>query len=157
VDPKLSQQNDPRFFSVIDPHFTLVFPVSDFSKDRFIAEVKKEAVGVKKFDFELKVATINQDISHDYYHEFLVPDKGYSDVVKLHDKLYSGLLDKYLRLDIDFIPHSGIGNADAADEIKQRVDTINERGIAIEGVVDKLSVIEYSSDLVRSVESISLE
>lgn len=165
--PKISQanyewiqnyrkQNDQRYFTLIEPHFTIVFAVTNFSPEQFVEEIKKQAAGVKKFDFELKIATVNRDISDNFYHEFLVPNKGYSDVVKLHDRLYSETLANHLRLDVDFIPHIGIGNSNDGAEVKKRVDEINRAGIDIEGLINSLSIIEYSGDAVRAIETIEL-
>jgi len=151
------KENDPRFYSMVNPHFTIVFPISAFSKDDFVAEIKKQTEGLKKIDFEIKISTINQDISGGYYHEFLVPDKGYSDIIRLHDKLYSGVLAKHMRLDIDFIPHISIGNADDAQESKRRVDALNRQEIDIEGVIDILDIIEYDESSVWTIENIALD
>src|SRR5205809_263105 len=82
------KENDPRYFSLIEPHFTIVFAIHDINKEDFINEVTERSKNIHKFDFQIKVATINQDYSAEYFHEFLVPDQGYSDIVKLHDKLY---------------------------------------------------------------------
>src|ERR1700694_2541419 len=60
------KRNDPRY-SVIQPHFTIVFAVKDMEQEAFLEEVKKQAVGIKKVDFELKVATINRDDSGKHY------------------------------------------------------------------------------------------
>src|SRR5688572_27047965 len=93
---------DERFFKVVEPHFTIVFPVFDMSQDEFIREVKYQSHGFTKFDFVLRCATINKDAFSDYFHIFLVPDEGNSRIVKLHDKLYSGKLKDNLRLDLEF-------------------------------------------------------
>jgi hypothetical protein len=96
-------KNDPRYFNVVNPHFTIVFSTNDISQEDFIKEVKTQVQDIKSFDFELNVATINQDDSGEYYHEFLVPEKGHAAIIKLHDKLYSGIFYKNLRFDIDFM------------------------------------------------------
>lgn len=150
------EQNDPRYFSVINPHITLVFAVGDIDKDSFVREVKDKIVGIKPFDFTLNVATINQNDDGEYYHEFLVPDTGYSNIVKLHDKLYSGLFAPHLRFDIDFIPHIGIGNSDEAQISKQRIDELNTKGVSISGRVDSVDVIEFVDGKVMTIEKISL-
>lgn len=150
------KQNDPRYFSVVDPHFTIVFPVSDIDRESFVNEVKQKIVGVKPFDFIINVATINQNDDGKYYHEFLVPDTGYSDIVKLHDKLYSDLFAPHLRFDIDFIPHIGIGNSDEAQISKQRIDELNAKGVSISGRVDRVDVIEYEDGEVTTVEKYDL-
>ena len=165
--PKISQDdfnwiqnyrkdNDPRYFSIVKPHFTIVFAVSDLPKDDFVREIKQQAEGLKKFDFEIKISTINQDDSGEYYHEFLVPDKGYSDIVRLHDKFYSGNLAGHLRFDIDFIPHIGIGNADNVQDSKKRVSALNEQMVNIKGKIDTLDIIEYAGGPVKTIEEIIL-
>ncbi|MBI3633185.1 MAG: hypothetical protein HY226_02750 [Candidatus Vogelbacteria bacterium] len=53
-------KNDSRYFNVIKPHFTLVFAISDISEEEFLQEARKQAENIQQFDFELKVATINQ-------------------------------------------------------------------------------------------------
>ncbi len=151
------KQNDLRYFSVIEPHFTLVFPVDGISQDDFLGEVKAKVTNIQSFDFVANVATINQDDSGDYYHEFLVPDTGYSHIVKLHDVLYSGLFSPYLRFDIDFIPHIGIGNSDDVRTAKQRVDALNVSSISIAGRVEDITAIEYSDGSVRTIETIVLQ
>ena len=148
--------NDPRYFSVIEPHVTLVFAISDINKDDFINEVKQKLAGVEPFDFEIKVATINQNDDGSYYHEFLVPDSGYSNIVKLHDKLYSGLFAPHLRFDIDFIPHIGIGNSDEAPTSKKRVDDLNQQGVSINGRIGSIDIIEYADGKVSTLEKIEL-
>lgn len=150
------KQNDQRQFSLVKPHFSIVFSVSDLDRDRFLAEVKQKLDGVMAFDFDLKVATINKDDSGNYYHEFLVPDTGYSNIVKLHDKLYSGLFAPHLRFDVDFIPHISIGDSDDAQVSKQRVDELNAQGVSIHGRIGSLDVIEYANGVVTTVEKITL-
>ena len=150
------EQNDQRYSSVIDPHITLVFAIGDIDKDSFVNEVKNKIAGIEPFDFEIKVATINQNDDGKYYHEFLVPDTGYSNIVKLHDKLYSGLFTPHLRFDIDFIPHIGIGNSDEAQISKQRIDELNTKGVSIAGRIESVDVIEYSDGKVTTVSEYDL-
>jgi len=139
-------ENDKRYFKVVKPHFTLVFPISshDIHQTDVTDEVMKQLAesrgGSKEktaIEFEIRVATISQDHSKEYFHEFLVPDRGYSDIVKLHDKLYSDKFRKYLRFDIDYIPHIGIGNSPKDDVLisKKRVDQLNSDGIYITGSI----------------------
>lgn len=145
-----------RQFSLVKPHFTVVFPVQDLDKDSFLSEVSQKIANTESFDFDLKVATINQDTSGNYYHEFLVPDAGYSNIVKLHDKAYSDLLAPYLRFDVDFIPHISIGNSEDAQASKQRVDDLNARGVLIHGHISSLDVIEFADGVINTLEKIQL-
>lgn len=151
---KYREKHDPKYFSVVEPHITLVFPTDNIEKDLFIAETRRQIEGVKPFDFIIRVATINFDSFGNFYHEFLVPDEGYSSVVKLHDALYSDAFRQNLRYDIDFIPHIGIGNSDDAEVSKARVDQLNEKGLDIKGSVSSVDIVEYQDDTITTIENI---
>ncbi|MGB9772354.1 MAG: 2'-5' RNA ligase family protein [Candidatus Kapaibacteriota bacterium] len=150
------KKNDELFFKIVDPHFTIVFPVFDISEDKFIEEVKQKSTNIAKFDFVIRCATINKDAFNDYFHTFLVPDEGYSKIVKLHDKLYSDKLKDYLRLDIDFIPHIGIGNSKDKNSCKKMVDEWNKKDFSISGKITHLTIVNYENDRVTKIEEIEL-
>lgn len=151
------KQNDELFYKVVDPHFTLVFPVFDVAQDAFVKEIKSKAEGLTRFGFTLRCATINKDAFSDYFHAFLVPDEGFSRIVKLHDRFYSGTLIDNLRLDIDFIPHIGIGNSKDKLLCKRMVDEWNEKEFAISGSISVLSIIKYEDGVVTTIEEIELQ
>jgi hypothetical protein len=85
-----------------------------------------------------------------------VPDNGYSDIAKLHDKLYSGMLAPHQRFDIDFIPHISIGDSENASTSKKRIDDLNAQGVLVGGRIDSLDVIELVDGGVNTVEKIRL-
>src|SRR5688572_14176608 len=148
-------KHDRRYYSVVKPHFTLVFggtgaTVHSLSEASFVQEIEARLSGVVSIPFELAVATLNRDLSGEYYHEFLVPELGYSKIVRLHDKLYSGELKSRLRLDIDYIPHIGIGNDDDPQRCKARIDELNRTTMSIRGLINSAAVIEYSNAQVRT-------
>jgi hypothetical protein len=70
-----------------------------------------------------------------------VPDEGHSKIIKLHDRLYTGVIESEIRLDIPFIPHIGIGNSLDAHSCKQLVDRLNADRFEIRGRVDQLDLI----------------
>ena len=150
------KENDELYFFVAEPHFAFVFPISNIDKMQFIEEVFDKAKGFLPFDFEIKCATVNKDSFIDYFHLLLVPDKGYSNIVKLHDNLYSGLFLKELRLDIDFIPHMGIANSKDKFKVKEWADSWNKKDFSIEGTIDKLTVIEYTNNILTDLREIKL-
>lgn len=150
------KKND-LFYSVVDPHFTLVFPVNDFTKEAFIEEITAKSKDVFKIDFVLRCATINKDTFSDYYHIFLVPDEGFSKIVKLHDQLYAENLREHLRLDIDFIPHLCIGNSKDPFVCKAWVDRWNAQDFSIPGIISELTVIEYLNGQIKELKKIELK
>ncbi|MFH1198168.1 MAG: 2'-5' RNA ligase family protein [bacterium] len=150
------EKNDELYFNLVAPHFTIVFPVFDFSSDAFVEEIEAMSKGINQIYFEIKCATINKDSFIPYYHEFLVPDKGFSDIVKLHDKLYSEKLFSNLRMEIDFIPHIGIGNSKEVHVSKKRVDDLNKTGICISGQITHLDIVFYENNKIEIIKRISL-
>ena len=151
------KDNDELFFNVVNPHFTIVFPVFDISEEEFTKEVKDKSANSVKFDFIIRCATINKDAFSDYFHTFLVPDEGYSRIVKLHDKLYSDKLKENLRLDLDFVPHIGIGNSQDRYKCKKMVDEWNEKEFSISGRITHLTVVNYENNIVSKIEEIELK
>lgn len=149
--------NDELLFKVVDPHFTVVFPVFDVLEEEFIREVKSKSQNVSKFEFVIRCATINKDAFNDYFHTFLVPDEGYSKFIKLHDKLYSEKLNSKLHLDIDFIPHIGVGKSFDKFACKKMVDEWNEKEFSIPGRITHLTVVSYENNLLTKINDIELK
>ena len=148
--------NDALFYHVVNPHFTIVFPVMDVEENVLLAEVKEKASGVPKIDFVLRCATINKDAFSDQFHTFLVPDEGFSHFVKLHDRLYSGLLRDNHRLDIDYIPHMAVGGSKDKYACKAMVDEWNAKPFAIRGRISCLDIVKYENNVVTTIDRIEL-
>lgn len=136
------RQHD-SLYSIIRTHFTIVFPVKDFSEKIFTEEIKKQLQGIEPFSFTLRSATINKDAFIDNYYAFLVPDEGQSKIRKMHDKLYSGKLASYHQLDIDFIPHITIGNSTNVIACKKMVDDWNSNDFEITGRISSVDIVNY--------------
>ena len=151
------KENDELYYSVVEPHFTIVFPVFNLNETEFLAEIKELAKKYSTFDFVLRCATINKDAFNDYYHTFLVPDEGYSKFIRIHDGLYSEKLKENHRLDLDFIPHIGIGNSLDKLECKKMVDQWNANDFAIKGTVKSLTIVEFKNNKVRKIAELKLE
>jgi hypothetical protein len=152
------EQNDKLFFKIVDPHFTIVFPIFDMTENEFVNEVRLQATNIEKFSFKIRCSTINKDRFSDHYHAFLVPDEGFSNIVKLHDKMYCDKLRDNLRLDIDFIPHIGIGNSLDKFFCKSMVDEWNSIDFLIAGSISKLTIVKYENDKgITEIENINLK
>jgi 2'-5' RNA ligase len=153
---QIREQHDPLYWSVVAPHFTVVFPVFNLEEKAFIHHVAQVAKEIEAFDFVLRCAVLGDDAFSDFTHVFLVPDEGYSKIVKLHDRLYTGILANELRLDIPFVPHIGIANSLNAQACKDLVDDLNARAFEIKGRVEKLDIIWYENDEVITINQVSL-
>ncbi len=150
------KEYDELYYSVVEPHFSFVFPVFDITKEQFLAEARNKSKAWPKIDFEIKCATVNKDAVLDYFHLLLVPDKGYSDIVKLHDHLYSDIFFENLRLDIDFIPHIGIANSTDKYKVKKWADNWNKTFFSIKGTITTLTVVDYTDNVLTDLEKIHL-
>jgi 2'-5' RNA ligase len=151
----IRDKHDELYAKVVEPHFTLVFPVT-MDSAKLITHVKQVVTRCCEFPFTLRCAVIEKDSFNEYTHVFLVPDEGYSDLIKLHDKLYSDILQGELRLDISFIPHIGIGNSVSAQTCKKLADQINLKDFAIKGIIEKVDVVLYEGSKVSTIEQIGL-
>lgn len=151
------KKNDELYYLVAEPHFSFVFPIENLSRDLFINEITDKSKGITQIDFEIKCATVNKDAVLDYYHLLLVPDMGYSRIVKLHDKLYSDILFDYLRLDIDYIPHVGIANSKDKYKVKSWVDKWNEKEYSITGIINTLTIVDFTNHKLTDLKAIKLK
>jgi len=149
-------KNDERYFNVVKPHFTIVFPVFNTSEKELINHVQKAAKKFNEFFFVIRCAQIVKDSFSDYTDVFLIPEEGYRIFVKLHDALYTDLLEKELRLDIPFIPHLGIANSLDPLKCKKLADEINSKNIELVGAISKLSIVSYENDKIELLKEIFL-
>ncbi|HEX8181434.1 MAG TPA: 2'-5' RNA ligase family protein [Pyrinomonadaceae bacterium] len=152
----LRAQHDERYFSFVAPHVTLVFPVKGVEWGGFSRHVRRRAAGVPPIRFVARCAIVVADDARQFSHVFLVPDEGFSEIVKLHDRLYTDLLAPELRLDITFIPHLGVGNAKDARACKLLADELNAQNFCLAGLIDTLDVVWYEHNKVETIERIAL-
>jgi 2'-5' RNA ligase len=147
---------DELQFHFVSPHFTLVFPVPDISADSFVTEVKKQATGLTTIPFSGFNAVTNKDPFSDYYYCFLVPKGGYSEIVTLHDRLYSDVLNPYLRKDIAYVPHLTIGNNKDEMIIKKMANKWNERESSIAGSIGAIDICSFENSTVTTIDRVVL-
>jgi hypothetical protein len=150
------RKND-AYYELTGPHIPFVFPDLKTEVDDFINEVRIQAEGQRKIDFKLKCAIRNNDRTSDFWHVLLVPDEGFSEMVKLHDMLYSGLFKPIERLDLDFVPHMGIANSTDPNECRSMIHEINAMDIDISGTIDQLDIIQYKDNRISKISTITLD
>jgi 2'-5' RNA ligase len=148
--------HDTLYYHVVAPHFTLVFPVESLAQEPFVAHIARQIRGVPPFRFVLRCAVLHQDPFTPSTQVFLVPDEGYSQFVKLHDRLYTGPLAPALRLDLPFIPHITVANSADPHAGKRVAETLNAQDFAIGGRVETLEVVWYDGTRVATVEQFLL-
>jgi 2'-5' RNA ligase len=147
----IREKHDKAFYHVVEPHFTIVFPVFNFDLKSINSHIEKVVKKVNPIKFSIRGSAIVKDSFSESTHVFLVADEGNSDIIKLHDKLYTGILFKELRLDIAFIPHIYIGEGKNALESKKVSDKINEEKFSINGIIEELDLVEYEYPKVKTI------
>jgi len=144
-------------YEIIPPHFTIVFPYSARDEAGFVGHIKQCTKGVKKISFVSRCALVVKDLVSEYTYVFLIPDDGFSDIVRLHDRLYTGLLASQLRLDIPFLPHIGIGNAINPQACKSLADDLNRSKFSITGTIDTLDILSFDGKEIKTIERSQLK
>ncbi|UCD95452.1 MAG: 2'-5' RNA ligase family protein, partial [Candidatus Zixiibacteriota bacterium] len=100
---QLRARYDKRHHLIIRPHLTLVFPVDKIDRPRFVDHIHLIAERTAIIMFVINRALAVSTPTGDECHVFLVPDTGYSDIVSLHDSLYTGRLAGELKPDYPFV------------------------------------------------------
>ncbi|MCP4568797.1 MAG: 2'-5' RNA ligase family protein [FCB group bacterium] len=137
-------------FKIVDPHFTLVFAVSEYSQTILDDHIRPIINDTAPINFVLRCATTVKTKADDRWFLFLVPDEGFSQIVKLHDNLYTGIMGKHLRLDIPFTPHMTIGIFDDARACKAAADRINSENFAIHGRISAFDLVTDDDDVIKT-------
>ena len=153
----LRERHRELHHSVLPPHFTLVFPLSGISQSTLALHISERVVNTRKIQFALRSSILVKDDFSDNYFVMLIPDEGFSSMVKLHDRLYTGVLATALRLDIPFIPHVTIGYSLDAQACKNIVDALNREGFEIKGYIYRLDLVEKESNQASTVQQFELQ
>lgn len=96
------RKHDP-FAQLIPEHITLVFPIP--VKLKALGDHVRSVAG--SFEpFDVYIAGLSRTWDHWLYLEIR---EGCGEIVALHDRLYAGPLAEFLRTDLPFEPHIGIG------------------------------------------------
>lgn len=149
----IREKYDP-LANCIAPHITIVFPFdSDMSTDDLKLHFNKVLKGMKKFNVQLKDFT--GDFRDGYL--FLNVKKGNDNIIELHDRLYSGILDPFLFRKLTYCPHLTVGRLQQQIEFDKALDELSCYSESFEIVIDKVyienidtiehSTIEFSYDL----------
>jgi hypothetical protein len=88
------------------PHMPFIFPIpcSEVEETRLTEHIVTALKNWKPFP--IHVGGFGKSWDHWL---FLLLKRGNEEAIALHDELYTGILSPYLRRDIEYIPHIGIG------------------------------------------------
>jgi 2'-5' RNA ligase len=165
--PKVSMRDDEWLASLkqrfpglepssLGPHFTLVFPIADADESELIAHVREKARGQRAIPFAIRCAVPINDYASEDYFVLLVPDEGFSGIVKLHDRLYTGPLAPLLTPDMPFTPHITVGHSTDGWLCRRVANELNAEDFTISGILDHVVLIEKEGPSIRTVERFML-
>ncbi|MEM7112547.1 MAG: 2'-5' RNA ligase family protein [Chloroflexota bacterium] len=143
-------------FSLVEPHFTLVFGTTAVSSTQLTNHVQQQFATTPPFRFVCRCATVVKDSFGPDTYTFLLPDEGNSQLIKLHDQLYTGILHGELRLDIPYLPHITIGSFAEPMESKQLADQLNHEGFEIVGAIESVQIVALGGGGITAVSTIPL-
>lgn len=142
---KIRKDFDP-LYAYIEPHITLVFPFeSDLTKNDLKEHLEKQLEEIKPFEVMLKGVTGAND-----GYIFLDMKEGNDQIIKLHDNLYTGILEDKLNRFIPYVPHITLGQLSNKQSQIEVVEELYDFTEAFRTTIDKVSV-ELIDDSEKSV------
>jgi hypothetical protein len=148
-------EHHPRQVAIA-AHLTLVFPVARFDPPALIAEIQRQTAGSLPIPFILRCALPFRDLTSEATDVFLLPDEGFGAMVRLHDRLYAGMLAPALRLDIPFVPHLTVAHLTDPLAAKQLADRLNADSFAIPGILSSVDVVQRAGAGVQTLARMRL-
>ena len=137
----LRRRLDP-LADVIPPHITLVFPFRDDLSDADLLEhLKGASAGIAPFP--LGLAGIR---GWEGEYLFLSVDEGRREIVELHDRLYTGPLERHLSTSREFVPHMTVGRIGDKGKFEAALRVTTDAEPRVSTLVSALVVYRFSDD-----------
>ena len=145
--------HDLPYRDVVAAHFTLVFGCEALPATEYVTHIQTIADSATPVHFSCRYAMLGADHQDDTAYVFLVPDEGYSAISLLHDRLYTGALQPYLKRGVPFIPHITIGTMKDWNVAKALCDDLNRKGVRIDGSLQSVTVGALENGRLRELSS----
>jgi 2'-5' RNA ligase len=125
----------------VKPHITLVFPFdSEIETNELKQHISKVLFEVTSFEVILKGITPTNDFGK---YLFLNIQKGGNEIIELHNKIYSGILQSYypewLKGKI-FLPHMTLGNFDNQEDFVAAINETRNIYDSFKSIVNEITV-----------------
>ena len=133
----------------IRAHLTLVFPFeSNLSESDLKRHVEETTVGIESFPITLSGLSCTED-----HVLFLHVARGSGDIETLHDRLYSGPLERY-QSHQTFVPHMSIGRFKSSAACTTALESPRLADLKLRTVAKAVSVYKIPADGDRRIESV---
>jgi hypothetical protein len=141
---------------VVSAHFTMVFGGGDISETEYLRHIETVAAAWSPIPFSCQHAMLGADHQDDTAYVFLVPNEGYSTISLLHDHLYMGILEPFLKLEVPFIPHITIGTMKDRKVAKELCGELNRKRTRVDGHLRALTVGALENGRINNLASFQL-
>jgi 2'-5' RNA ligase len=151
---KIREKYDP-LSNYVRPHITLVFPfISDIETNKLKHHLENVLVSVKPFRIILKDIEPVKSFGN---YLFLNIEKGKEEIMDIHKKLYTGLLESYIPPWLStgqYYPHMTLGNISCEEEYRLAMEATKSITDVFDTIVDKISVevIDENKDSIIEME-----
>jgi 2'-5' RNA ligase len=149
----LRAKHDAKYFHLVAPHVTVVFPTATLAQAPFVAHVVSCLRGMPRGEVEFSTAAAVRDEESGLHLVCLLAGAGAELFLQLHDKLYSGPLAPEKRPDFPYAPHITLGRFASPAEAAHLTKQINAARRTIGGRVTALDIVSVSENLVHTVHS----
>ena len=138
------------------PYFTLVFSGVDMAPKGFTDAIRAHVQGAHPIRFRLRSALVAPEPTVSRFHVFLIPDEGFSAILKLHDMLHAGPIAAALRTDTPYLPHITVATTTDHAAARKLAFALNQGDIDIHGRIDALQVERRVGEVIKPVADIPL-
>jgi 2'-5' RNA ligase len=146
-----------RQFGMIEPHFTIIFPTAKLSEEEMLKHIESFDLDTQPFTFKLTTAVVEENTFNKSFQIHLVADELIHKLVKLHDLLYTGILESEHRHDILYTPHITIAGSEEKSVIQKLADEINAKGLSIHGQINEITVGSFDGTKVSNIKEYQLK
>ena len=146
---QLRQKYDPQF-GLIDPHITVMFPVRDsIDGNTLVSHLENVLSDCRRFPIHLQGLQKSWDDCL-----FLLVREGRSEILGLHNRIYTGILADYKNSDIKFVPHLTLGAFENhAERYAQALSAAKALALDYRCIMDKLELVKINNERTRIVWS----
>lgn len=152
----IRREHDRESFEIINPHFTLVFPVNGISQEDLTNHTSNICAKSKIISFSMHRAMTVFDKFSGKWFTFIAPLKGFDEIAEIHSRLYTGILQNKLLLDVPYVPHITVGKFDDENSCRKLTEKLNKERFGIEGTIDSINIVSLKNNKVNNLKKITL-
>lgn len=138
---QLRKRYDPQV-NLIEPHITVVFPVPEVvGERRLFLHLEQVLRGWQPFVIQLRGLHQSADNSL-----FLLVQEGSSEIIRLHNELYTGVLAEFHRDDLPFVPHITLGSFSEDEHYRHALHEAEQLGFEYMSLFDRLHLVKVNGE-----------